>query len=72
MFLGEGVQSLVKKCYLKDSKDKNTYAVKIFRRADDEEVVHSLKQSFLNASSLEHPFIIKHHKLFLNKNQGSA
>lgn len=67
--IGEGAHAIVRKCWTLDNS--KTYAVKI-TRSSDVEIMNTMKTTFLNAVSLNHPNIIKHYELFIDQNKEQA
>jgi len=41
------------------------FAVKI-TRSGDSEIMDNMRRTFLNAISLNHPYLVKHYKLFID------
>jgi serine/threonine protein kinase len=71
--LGEGAHAIVKLCWPKgaNSGEDDLFAVKI-TRSGDQEIMENLRLTFLNSISLNHPFIVKHYKLYVDQNEETA
>lgn len=62
--LGEGAQSVVKRCVERASG--KIFAVKLFRNSDCE-LISTLKTQYKILKLLNHPVIIEAHNLFVNE-----
>ena len=69
--LGEGAHAVVKLCWPRGANSDDLFAVKI-TRSGDQEIMENMRVTFLNSISLNHPYVVKHYKLYIDQNEETA